>query len=80
MYNSYNELNTTKGSVDTKNDKINGKLIKEIISLYEKVDGIYGYIRITMNINRKLNSQYNHKRLQKRLNSMSPLEYRSHAA
>ena len=38
-------------------------MIKEIISLYEEVDGIYGYRRITMNINRKLNSKYNHKRI-----------------
>lgn len=49
--------------VDTNNDKINDDLIKEIIKLYEEVDGIYGYRRITMNINRKLNSQYNHKRI-----------------
>lgn len=38
-------------------------MIKEIISLYEEVGGIYGYRRITMNINRKLNSKYNHKRI-----------------
>lgn len=49
--------------VDAVNDKINDNLMEEIIKLYERVDGIYGYRRITMNINRKLNSKYNHKRI-----------------
>lgn len=49
--------------VDTHNDKVNDILIKEIINLYEEVGGIYGYRRIMMNINRKLNSKYNHKRI-----------------
>ena len=38
-------------------------LLKKIIKLYEKVDGIYGYRRMTMNLNRKLKQNYNHKRI-----------------
>ncbi|WP_375542026.1 tyrosine-type recombinase/integrase [Clostridium gelidum] len=34
-----------------------------MVKLYEDVHGIYGYRRITMNINRLLNKQYNHKRI-----------------
>lgn len=49
--------------VNTENDTINDNLIKEIIKLYEEFNGIYGYRRMTMNINRKLCKQYNHKRI-----------------
>ncbi|HII4403724.1 IS3 family transposase [Clostridium perfringens] len=35
----------------------------EIIKLYSEVKGIYGYRRITLNINRILTSNYNHKRI-----------------
>ena len=42
-------------------------LITEIIALYEEFDGIYGYRRITMNLNKKfeekLNKKFNHKRI-----------------
>ena len=31
--------------------------------LYEEVDGIYGYRRLTMNLNRRLNKTFNHKRI-----------------
>jgi len=38
-------------------------LVDEIIKIYEDVDGIYGYRRITMNLNRKLGKNFNHKRI-----------------
>lgn len=38
-------------------------LITEIIKLYETVGGIYGYRRMTMNLNRKLGQVFNHKRI-----------------
>lgn len=34
-----------------------------MINFYEEVNGIYGYRRITMNLNHKLNKSYNHKRI-----------------
>lgn len=34
-----------------------------MITLYEEVDGIYGYRRMTMNLNRKLNKTFNPKRI-----------------
>lgn len=38
-------------------------LLKEIIKLYKEVDGIYGYRRMKMNLNRRLKQNYNHKRI-----------------
>ncbi|WP_422550007.1 transposase, partial [Clostridium sp.] len=38
-------------------------MLDEIIKLYSEVKGIYGYRRITLNINNRLNSKYNHKRI-----------------
>lgn len=52
----------------------NSAIISKIMRIYEDVDGIYGYRRMTMNINRNLNKQYNHKRtscLMKSLNLQS---------
>ncbi|MGX6446437.1 IS3 family transposase, partial [Neobacillus sp. K501] len=47
----------------SENEKLNEKILKEIKGLYEKVDGIYGYRRITMNLNRTLPKPINHKRV-----------------
>jgi putative transposase len=55
----YKWLNKEK----TERESENEELIAEIITLYEEVDGIYGYRRITMNLNRKLEKQYNKKRI-----------------
>ena len=41
----------------------NKTLIAEIIKIYNEVDGIYGYRRITLNLNRRLGKKYNHKRI-----------------
>lgn len=43
----------------------------EIINIYNEVKGIYGYGRITLNVNKKLNSQYNYKRIYKLMKSMN---------
>ena len=59
---------------ETTRDKENKIITHEIIKVYEEVQGIYGYRRITMNINKNLNSKYNHKqiyRLMKVLNLKS---------
>jgi putative transposase len=45
------------------NEKLNRGILEEIKRLYEKVDGIYGYRRITMNLNRTLSKSINHKRV-----------------
>ncbi|MBU5437498.1 IS3 family transposase [Tissierella sp. MSJ-40] len=55
----YKWLNREK----TEREKENEVLIKEMINFYEEVNGIYGYRRITMNLNHKLNKSYNHKRI-----------------
>jgi putative transposase len=47
----------------SENEKWNKEILKEITSLYEKVDGIYGYRRMTMNLNRTLSKPINHKRV-----------------
>ncbi|MDB1949081.1 IS3 family transposase [Clostridium tertium] len=41
-----------------------------MIKLYSEVKGIYGYRRITLNINRILNSTYNHKRIYRLMKSV----------
>lgn len=38
-------------------------LITEIVKIYDEVDGIYGYRRITLNLNRRLGRNINHKRV-----------------
>jgi putative transposase len=44
-------------------EKENKMLISQIITLYEEVNGIYGYRRITLNLNRRLGKSFNHKRI-----------------
>ena len=41
----------------------NKMMMAEIIKLYEEVDGIYGYRRMTMNLNRRLGKKFNLKRV-----------------
>lgn len=40
----------------------NEEIIKEMKALHEKVEGIYGYRRMMLTINRKLDQNFNHKR------------------
>jgi transposase InsO family protein len=46
-------------------------ILKEMIYLYTEVQGIYGYRRMTMNINKTLNKQYNHKRIYRLMKSVN---------
>jgi transposase InsO family protein len=48
---------------ETESDIENATILTEIVSIYTEVKGIYGYRRITMNLNRRLNKHYNHKRI-----------------
>lgn len=48
---------------ETAREAENKALITEMINLYEEVDGIYGYRRLMMNLNRRLHKTYNHKRI-----------------
>ena len=41
----------------------NKEIVKEMKVLHEKVDGIYGYRRMALNINRKFGQIFNHKRI-----------------
>lgn len=43
----------------------NEKLIPSILAIYHSVDGIYGYRRITMALNRKSAKRYNSKRIRR---------------
>ena len=56
---------------ETKKDKENSIIIKELTKIYDDVNGIYGYRRMTMNINRNLNKQYNYKRIYRLMKFMN---------
>ncbi|WP_347709093.1 IS3 family transposase [Clostridium sp. C8-1-8] len=58
---------------DSKVDMENKILTKEIIKIYWEVDGIYGYRKTTMNLKRRLNKQFNFKRIY-RLIKLSSLQ------
>jgi len=55
---------------ESQRDKENKIVLEEVIKLYSEVNGIYGYRRITLNINRRLNSKYNHKRIYRLMKSV----------
>lgn len=55
----YKWLNRIPSSREIQNEEIVG----EMKSLYEKVDGIYGYRRMMLNMNRKFGRAFNHKRI-----------------
>ena len=46
-------------------------IVKELVDLYTEVQGIYGYRRMTMNINRKLGKKYNYKRIYRLMKSIN---------
>ncbi|WP_432806324.1 IS3 family transposase [Lederbergia citrisecunda] len=54
----YKWLKRTPSARELQNDEI----IKEMKALHEKVGGIYGYRRMMLNINRKFEQNFNHKR------------------
>ncbi|MBP1916370.1 transposase InsO family protein [Lederbergia galactosidilyticus] len=55
----YKWLNRTPSVRELQNEAI----IKEIKALHAEVDGIYGYRRMTLNMNRKFDRNFNHKRI-----------------
>ncbi|WP_199874228.1 IS3 family transposase [Paraclostridium bifermentans] len=55
---------------ETVRDKENTAIKNEIIKVYNEVNGIYGYRRMTMNINRVLKKTYNYKRIYRLMNSL----------
>lgn len=56
--------------IKTARDMENEVIKNEIIKIYDKVNGIYGYRRMTMNINRSLKKIYNHKRIYRLMKSL----------
>ncbi|WP_245976861.1 IS3 family transposase [Oceanobacillus arenosus] len=46
----------------------NEEIIREMKILHEKVEGIYGYRRMRLNINRKFGQNFNHKRIYRLMN------------
>ena len=56
---------------ETLTDKDNSIIVKEIVRIYDAVDGIYGYRRMTMNVNRSLNMKYNYKRIYRLMKSIN---------
>ncbi|HCO73949.1 MAG TPA: IS3 family transposase [Clostridium sp.] len=56
---------------ETLRDKENRVVLEEIIKIYSEVNGIYGYRRITLNVNRRLDSHYNHKRIYRLMKSVN---------
>jgi putative transposase len=44
-------------------ERQNAEIIQEMNALHEKVKGIFGYRRMTLNINRKLEKNFNYKRI-----------------
>lgn len=56
---------------ETLRDKENCVILDEIIKVYSEVKGIYRYLRITLNINKILNSNYNHKHIYRLMKSVN---------
>jgi len=57
---SYYKWLKRKPTTEEKENKI---ILTEIYAVHEDYNGIYGYRRMKMNVNRRLGSQYNHKRI-----------------
>lgn len=56
---------------DTTRDVENKMILEQIIEIYEEVEGIYGYRRITMNLNQRLKHNFNHKRIYRLMKSIN---------
>jgi len=57
--------------LENDSDRENAMVLEEMIRLYKNVNGIYGYRRMTININRILSKQYNHKRIYRLMKSIN---------
>jgi len=49
--------------IPTNRELENQKLMEEMVKLYNEIDGIYGYRRLKINLNHRLDRAYNHKRI-----------------
>jgi len=49
--------------LESETDKENALILSTMLQLYSEVQGIYGYRRMKLNINRILGKKYNHKRI-----------------
>ncbi|MGB5823608.1 MAG: IS3 family transposase [Proteocatella sp.] len=58
------------GHLETDSDKENAIILKEMLKLHNELQGIYGYRRMTMNINKILVKKYNHKRIYRLMKSV----------
>lgn len=56
---------------ESASDRENTTILEKMIWLYKDVNGIYGYRRMTMNINRMLKKKYNHKRIYRLMKSVN---------
>ncbi|MCL7748362.1 IS3 family transposase [Halalkalibacter alkaliphilus] len=65
----YKWLNRTPST----RESLNKEIIKEMKALHEKVDGIFGYRQMTLQMSRKFNKKLNHKRIY-RLMKLSNLQ------
>lgn len=57
--------------VESECDKENAIIINTMIQLYSEVQGIYGYRRMKLNINKILRKKYNHKRIYRLMKSIN---------
>lgn len=51
-------------------DKENEEIIAAMIEIYNEVEGIYGYRRMKMNVNKRMSKNYNHKRIHRLMKSI----------
>lgn len=56
---------------ESERDKENAAILDVMIHLYIEVDGIYGYRRMKLNINRRLGKKCNHKRIYRLMKSVN---------
>lgn len=57
--------------IESESDKENKVILHTMIQLYNDVQGIYGYRRMKLNINRILGKRYNHKRIYRLMRSIN---------
>lgn len=56
---------------ESEKDKENKVILNAMIQLYNEAQGIYGYRRMKLNINRILGKEYNHKRIYRLMRSIN---------
>lgn len=66
----YRWLNRTPSSRELENEEI----IKEMKVIHKKVEGIYGYRRMKLTLNRKFGKNFNHKCMYRRLMNIAGIQ------